>query len=254
MKLLLFLFTAFFYINCFSQNIEKEYTVEYQHFYDTKYPTIMPAVLYIKNGITIYQQKKAQATEWKEGSNQSNIRPTFSRLNPIEDDYMKIDHIRKELLAFEVLSDGMLISDNYPEINWSITTETKVIANQQCIKAKSTYRGRDWEAWFATGIALPYGPWKFHGLPGLILEAKSADGKFLIKAIKIEEISNEIFAVDFNSLRETRNSKPITYKQFLADQDEYFENVGKKMESEGMKVIFETPPRSGYELKYEWEK
>lgn len=254
MKLIVIFFILLPGFSCFAQKTSKEYRVEYQQFYDTKYPTVMPAVLYVKNDVTIYREIVADAQAWEGGTDQTRVRPTFARKNPVEDNYLRMDHSGKELLSFDVLpASKVLTTDYYPVMDWIMTPDTKDIAGHQCIKAITKYRGRDWEAWFAPDVALPYGPWKFHGLPGLILEAKSTDGKFLIKAVKIEEVSNDIFAVDFKTLRETINSKPITYQQYLADQDEYFENSVKKMESEGMTVILETPPRSGYELKYEWE-
>lgn len=58
-----------------------------------------------------------------------------------------------------------------PKISWKIEKETKNIGQLTCQKATATFRGRDYTAWFAPDIPLPYGPWKLQGLPGIILEA-----------------------------------------------------------------------------------
>jgi GLPGLI family protein len=58
-----------------------------------------------------------------------------------------------------------------PKINWKIEKDTKKIGNFVCKKAIANFRGRDYIAWFAIEISVPYGPWKLNGLPGLILEA-----------------------------------------------------------------------------------
>lgn len=57
-----------------------------------------------------------------------------------------------------------------PAINWKIEKEIKKIGNFTCKKATASFRGRNYTAWYTTDIALPFGPWKLNGLPGLILE------------------------------------------------------------------------------------
>ncbi|NJC26401.1 hypothetical protein GGR27_001900 [Lewinella antarctica] len=44
------------------------------------------------------------------------------------------------------------------------------------IKARGAYGGRDYTAWFAPSFPVPFGPYHFGGLPGLILEITSDDG------------------------------------------------------------------------------
>jgi GLPGLI family protein len=59
--------------------------------------------------------------------------------------------------------------ENKPELNWTIHTNRKVIANYSCQNATVEFRGRKYEAWFTTEIPVSDGPYKFGGLPGLIL-------------------------------------------------------------------------------------
>ncbi|MEQ8627539.1 GLPGLI family protein [Ekhidna sp.] len=63
-----------------------------------------------------------------------------------------------------------IIEDSVLNHNWKITSENKEILGFNCQKATLTFRGRKYEAWFAPDIPVAAGPWKFHGLPGLILE------------------------------------------------------------------------------------
>jgi len=53
---------------------------------------------------------------------------------------------------------------------WKITSESKEIGSYTALKARSAFRGRNYTAWFVPDIDVNAGPWKFHGLPGLILE------------------------------------------------------------------------------------
>lgn len=66
--------------------------------------------------------------------------------------------------------------EKIPILKWTISSERKKIGSFKCQKATTTFRGRTYEAWFCTAIPLSIGPWKLHGLPGAILEARSKDG------------------------------------------------------------------------------
>ncbi len=48
--------------------------------------------------------------------------------------------------------------------------ETDSVLGYLVQKATTSYGGRDWEAWFAPGIPINDGPYKFNGLPGLIMK------------------------------------------------------------------------------------
>lgn len=67
------------------------------------------------------------------------------------------------------------IDEETPKIDWQIQDETKKIGDLTCIKATTTFRGRNYTAWFTMVVPLPFGPWKLQGLPGLIVEAYDTD-------------------------------------------------------------------------------
>lgn len=56
------------------------------------------------------------------------------------------------------------------KLHWKLADEKKKIGNYTVQKAEVEYGGRSWTAWFSSEIPLPYGPYIFYGLPGLILE------------------------------------------------------------------------------------
>jgi GLPGLI family protein len=53
---------------------------------------------------------------------------------------------------------------------WRVTDDRKELSGYECIKALGSFRGRDYVAWFAPEIPILAGPYKFGGLPGLIVK------------------------------------------------------------------------------------
>ena len=78
-----------------------------------------------------------------------------------------------------------------PKINWKLLTEKKIIMGYSCQKAETTFRGRTYEAWFTSQIPLKEGPYKFHGLPGLILEISDSQKHYIFNCIGIQLANKE---------------------------------------------------------------
>lgn len=62
------------------------------------------------------------------------------------------------------------IQSGTPTFDWVIGKETKTVQDFKCQSATLDYKGRRYTAWFSDQLPYPVGPWKFGGLPGLILE------------------------------------------------------------------------------------
>ena len=75
----------------------------------------------------------------------------------------------KIYLITNIDDDAYKVSEDRP-INWKISTEKKKIGEFQTQKATTNFAGRNWIAWFTTDVPIQDGPYKFSGLPGLIVE------------------------------------------------------------------------------------
>lgn len=63
------------------------------------------------------------------------------------------------------------VKETLPKFIWKITKQKKKIGTFNCVLGTTTFRGRNYCAWYAPEIAVYSGPWKLNGLPGMILEA-----------------------------------------------------------------------------------
>ena len=71
-------------------------------------------------------------------------------------------------------------------MKWKVSDkENLTLLGMPCKSATTTFRGRNYKAFYTEKIPIPEGPWKFSGLPGLILQIESEDGEYEYKATKI---------------------------------------------------------------------
>ena len=74
-----------------------------------------------------------------------------------------------------------------PEIGWKLERGSEDVLGYKCKKATCRLRGRDWTAWYTTEIPISEGPWKFGGLPGMILKMTDSKDEHLIEAFEIRK-------------------------------------------------------------------
>lgn len=90
-----------------------------------------------------------------------------------------------------LIGGNYLYFDDQHNMNWNIRNERTMILSYSCQKATTTFRGRTYEAWFATEIPINNGPWKFGGLPGLILKVSDSLNYFKFECIGIEHLNKK---------------------------------------------------------------
>lgn len=84
-------------------------------------------------------------------------------------------------------------SDLLSHLHWEITSETKEIDGYKCYKAVShlydddpEYGGENVTAWFCPDIPYPFGPHKYGGLPGLVIELHKTDMVLRLKNLEFK--------------------------------------------------------------------
>ncbi len=77
--------------------------------------------------------------------------------------------------------------EEIPQIDWELTDSIGTVLGYECQKAIGYLHGRKWEVWFTSEVPVMNGPWKFSGLPGLILKATDDSGLYNFTATGIQQ-------------------------------------------------------------------
>ena len=126
------------------------------------------------------------------------------------------------------LRKSFLYEDNLSIPQWQITNEKQKILSYDCQKATTTFRGRQYVAWFTTEIPIPNGPWKFGGLPGLILKIYDSKENFIFECDGIELLKKKepikFYRIGYNKI--TRQNLNRVYQRFHDDRAAYLLTIG----------------------------
>lgn len=90
----------------------------------------------------------------------------------------KSNLLYENIFERRVLKKYYSVYEKIPEMDWELINQSKTIQNFDCKKAKTVFRGRTYVVWYTEEIPISAGPWKFNGLPGLILSVEDAEGIF----------------------------------------------------------------------------
>lgn len=87
--------------------------------------------------------------------------------------------VEKTYPDYSVIFFNNLVADEYMvkdgrKQQWNILSDKTEIGGFSVQKAVCDFIGRKWTAWFTTDLPIQDGPYKFHGLPGLIVKLEDA--------------------------------------------------------------------------------
>lgn len=110
--------------------------------------------------------------------------------------------------------------ESFPTFEWKLEEGAKEILGYKCKKAAVQYRGRSYTAWYAPEIPIAEGPYKFGGLPGLILELEDTKQEFHFLAVALTKTPLPIY------LRNEEQIFKISRKKFKEVEASYHQNPG----------------------------
>jgi len=129
------------------------------------------------------------------------------------------------------LGGNYIYNENSPTFKWKMEADTTTILTYTCQKATTTFRGRNYTAWFAPEIPSNNGPWKFGGLPGLILKISDESNSYLFECIGIQQLEKpeliKFYKLRYITLKRKELDK--IYRRFFKDPIQFWNKVGSGM-------------------------
>lgn len=102
----------------------------------------------------------------------------------------------------KICQDWFRYEEDMPKLDWEFTDSTTTVLGYECQGARCKFRGREWFVFYTEEIPLMDGPWKLHGLPGLIMKASDKDEHYTFECIGIKSKADRpitLYKVPFNN-------------------------------------------------------
>ncbi|RMZ58385.1 GLPGLI family protein [Chryseobacterium nematophagum] len=149
--------------------------------------------------------------------------------------------------------------DKKPE--WKILPDKQKIGEYNAQKATTVYGGREWVAWFCTDIPFQDGPYKFYGLPGLIIKIEDSTGSHTMTLIGnktvLQASSNEkelelpqnmrVYGMGGKEIEVTKDQFKKVWKAYVNDPTKNMREMMMK-NTDNSKVSFKVKTSDGKEI------
>ena len=139
----------------------------------------------------------------------------------------KIVKTLNHLIVFDKITTDKFIYEEKNKLKWQITNDTKLINNYLCQKATTTFGGRNYVSWFTNEIPISDGPYKFKGLPGLIIKIYDQEKHYDFELFSFKKYVS-ILEVNFKKAQKTSKQEYFrAYKNFKT-------NIAAQLEQRGI--------------------
>ena len=147
-------------------------------------------------GDSIFSKPEAKKLSNQEGF---GIAMRYYSGTPSENFYVNLKDSTYEFLTY--CGEEIGYKDNLPKLKWELldadVVNPKNYPGMTLKKAKTNFGGRTWYALYNPEITIPYGPYFFGGLPGLIFSLWDEDLDFLIGLLpkfdlKVDDIQKSV--------------------------------------------------------------
>lgn len=131
-----------------------------------------------------------------------------------------IEHIPSSTFKYE---------ESIKLFNWQLSGDTVTISGYKAQKATCDFGGRSWIAWFSPEIPYSDGPYKFNGLPGLIVKVSDTRNHYVFELEFIEKPAHKLMI----DLRE-KDFVETTKKDFFRAKDAFYNNIISRAKDAGL--------------------
>lgn len=151
-------------------------------------------------------------------------------------------------------SGVLLYQPRHRDIEWEYSQEDcEPIHGYTCNKATAVYAGRHYTAWYTIDVPTQYGPYRFMGLPGMVVKLEESTKMYEWQLISVnaksrQPVFNYTYDEEIETDEETANKtisrmlkNPLAFEQSTSDYQVYIMKNGKLTKA----------PKEGIEYPYE---
>lgn len=220
--------------------------VNYKINFNTEIPTQKDGKLYVgnKKSIFVYGKKSRNEVKNKKDNSVNIVLGSITKFN-------YIDFVKDSIFSLDKLNEEFIVKEKKPSLQWQLYDEEKVVDSIKLRKAKLNFRGRNYVAWYTLDYPVANGPWKFHGLPGLIIEIYDESMRYHWVATSI--IKNDISEIPTDFKKQLINTKIITIKEYVEKRYNSRPLFDASRLPRNVEISTKEIPRNGFEIKFEWE-
>ena len=254
-------------LNIFAQN---RFFYEYKFISDstdkTKVITEMMLLDVDKKGSSYYSQQKflADSTSKADLERQLKLSPNNLNISRTDKPGQVSYKVTKQYPDFKTYLFTKVSSDSYkieedqkPE--WKILPDKQQIGTYNAQKATTNFGGRQWTAWFSTDLPFQDGPYKFYGLPGLIVKIEDKTGTHSMTLVgnKTIEIAADkeldlpqgiqLFGMGGKEIEASKSQFKKVWKAYVNDPTKNMREMMMK-NTDTNRVIFKAKTADGKEI------
>jgi GLPGLI family protein len=130
------------------------------------------------------------------------------------------DHIPSDTYKFE---------EELDLFNWILLDDTSTVCGYKAQKAICNFGGRNWIAWFSPGLPFNDGPYKFNGLPGLIVKIYDTRNHYVFELNSINKLAPGVM-IEMQDKEYIKTTK----QGFFRAEDYFREDIINRAKEAGM--------------------
>jgi GLPGLI family protein len=238
MKYLFVIFICFSISTSSQELTENMYSITYINSFkdrlSSKFPKKEYSRLLVHGDSSIYQIYNVMKLDTLKYNGKATENDIINRYYSYNHYTIRIDG--NNLSYTDVIAEDYYHYDEKLDFNWRLTAKTDTIGGYLCQSAVTTYAGRQWEAFFAPDIPINAGPYKFKGLPGLILRLSDSTGSYEFEFYGMITKPQKPFKKYFVPQTEFIKTDRITFNKIKANYSSLslndklnYGNVGQKI-------------------------
>lgn len=219
-----------------------------------------------KSGSKYYGQEKfiADSTSQADLERQLKLSPNNISISRNDKPGMITYKVTKQYPDFKTHLFTRISNDSYkieedkkPE--WKILPEKQKIGEYNAQKATTKYGGREWTAWFSIDLPFQDGPYKFYGLPGLIVKIEDKTGSHSLTLVGNKTIQTttekemnlpqgvQLYGMGGKDIEINKAQFKKAWKAYKSDPTKNMREMMSK-NSDTNKIVFKTKTADGREI------